>query len=156
MKEHRPSSEVQAELDASEKRGTDVVTKLAYHEGCIKRLTEELERLNGSRWSGGRGGKIHDLRKELKYARLYEDDLKAIKVVFDNATYGYLDASKPVIVSRVTPKRIFTRRMGDEYETQFHRNGKCVTGGANINLKATFGDDYNETDYRLPNHCDHG
>lgn len=105
---------------------------------------EALKKLVGSLYTGS--GEIPYKRSQIEELERNIEDGKKPRVVWKE---GSLREGN-YIIDKVTPKRIAVKQVGHTHCEQFNRDGTPVSrygyGCNEIDLKATFGDDYNVDD----------
>ena len=114
----RTSKEIQAELDAA---GAELQTLLSV---TIPNLTKQrksaIRRVNDLQNSFyNNGGIIPRLKRELAGAQFAEADAQKLEIRITD----YYGQEKCHVVSRVTPKRIYTRERGFANETVWRHSG---------------------------------
>jgi hypothetical protein len=138
---HRPVDEIQWDYTVASNRAKEITILITQYEAKLLELQNEHTVLKGTKW-GHKNGTVTELHTELKYARLRHDDQDGCLVIWQNIpnrTPRYDDW----IVDKVTPKRIFTRRMGETQTTQYKRDG--------IPIGACFADAFIDVEATLKN-----
>lgn len=106
----RPSAEIRADLAAAEARVAEIDRRMTEITAESAALARERNTLHARGYSHD-SGQIPSLRRELDAAKRTEADATLPRLRIES--YGRAEA---VVVSRVTKKRIYTRRPGDTYE----------------------------------------
>jgi len=118
----RTSAEIRAALEVARSRVTDIDQELIDVESRVAALTKTTKALKDARReiTGGFGweGSMNELQRELHAAVRRELDADRPRVTID---YGH--RTEEHVVSRVTPKRIYTRKPGSTDERIWTHSG---------------------------------